>query len=92
MKKPAQVLGFEFTELGEIEISLTRPFNLTGGPALALCNGFTADGLPLSIQIVGRHFEDGTVLRAGHALEQALSLRGRRPSIALTHTAPEPAI
>lgn len=78
-KAPAQVLGYEHTELGEIEFSLTRPFNLTGGPSLALCNGFTASGLPTSIQIVGRHFEDGTVLRTGHALETALALRSRRP-------------
>jgi hypothetical protein len=38
MKKPAQALGFEFTALGEIELSLTRPFNVTGGPSVALCN------------------------------------------------------
>lgn len=81
-KTPAQVLGYEHTELGKLELSLTRPFNLTGGPSLALCNGFTSAGLPTSIQIVGRHFEDGTVLRAGHALEAALGLRSRRPSIA----------
>jgi aspartyl-tRNA(Asn)/glutamyl-tRNA(Gln) amidotransferase subunit A len=80
-KKPAQVLGYEHTELGEIELSLTRPFNLTGGPALALCNGFTTSGLPTSIQIIGRHFEDDTVLRAGHALETALDLRHSRPSM-----------
>jgi aspartyl-tRNA(Asn)/glutamyl-tRNA(Gln) amidotransferase subunit A len=82
MKKPAQILGFEFTALGEIELSLTRPFNLLGGPSVALCNGFSPEGLPLSLQIVGRHFEDDVVLRAGHALEQALGLRTRRPEIA----------
>lgn len=80
-KAPAQALGYEHTELGEIEFSLSRPFNLTGGPSLALCNGFTASGLPTSIQIVGRHFEDETVLRTGHALETALGLRSRRPGI-----------
>jgi aspartyl-tRNA(Asn)/glutamyl-tRNA(Gln) amidotransferase subunit A len=80
-KVPAQVLGYEHTPLGEIEFSLTRPFNLTGGPSLALCNGFTASGLPTSIQIVGRHFEDATVLRTGHTLEAALGLRSRRPMI-----------
>jgi len=81
MKKPAQILGFEHTPLGEIELSLTRPFNLTGNPALSLCNGFTAAGLPLAVQIVGRHFEDGLVLRAGHALERALNNRSRRPDL-----------
>lgn len=80
-KAPAQVLGYEHTELGAVEFSLTRPFNLTGGPSLALCNGFTTSGLPTSIQIIGRHFEDGTVLRAGHALETALGLRARRPDL-----------
>jgi aspartyl-tRNA(Asn)/glutamyl-tRNA(Gln) amidotransferase subunit A len=83
MKKPAQVAGFEFTELGNVELSLSRPFNLLGCPALTLCNGFSDDGLPVAIQFVGRHFEDRTVLRAGHALERALGLRSRRPPIAL---------
>jgi len=42
-----------------------RPFNLTGQPALSLCNGFDDTGLPLSLQIVGRHFDEATVLRIG---------------------------
>ncbi len=81
-KKPAQVLGYEHTPLGELELSLTRPFNLTGNPSLALCNGFSASGLPLSVQLVGRHFEDDVVLRVGHALETAVALSSRRPPIA----------
>lgn len=83
LKKPAQVLGFEFTKAGEVDIDLTRPFNLTGGPALAMCHGFNDEGLPLSLQFIGRDFEDKTVLMAGHALEQALGLRSRRPDISL---------
>lgn len=83
MKKPALSRGFEFTPLGSVELSLSRPFNLLGVPALALCNGFSEDGLPLSVQFVGRHFEDALVLRAGHGLEKALGLRQRRPPIAL---------
>ncbi|WP_196814919.1 amidase family protein [Mesorhizobium sp. L2C067A000] len=82
MKTPAQALGYEMTEMGEMELSLSRPFNLTGSPALAICNGFTATGLPISMQIVGRKFEDDTVLRAGHSVEQALGLRSRRPVLA----------
>ena len=38
--------------------SLTTPFNVTGGPALVQCIGFSNDGLPLSMQIVGRPFDD----------------------------------
>jgi aspartyl-tRNA(Asn)/glutamyl-tRNA(Gln) amidotransferase subunit A len=59
--------------------SLTTPFNVTGGPALAQCMGFTAAGLPLSLQIVGRPFDEATVLRAAHAYEKATAWRGRRP-------------
>jgi aspartyl-tRNA(Asn)/glutamyl-tRNA(Gln) amidotransferase subunit A len=59
-----------------------RPFNLTGQPALSVCNGFSAGGLPLSLQIAGRHFEDDLVLRVGDAYEKATSFRARRPEIA----------
>ncbi len=59
--------------------SLTTPFNVTGGPALAQCMGFTAAGLPLSLQIVGRPFDEATVLRAAHAYEKATAWRKRRP-------------
>jgi aspartyl-tRNA(Asn)/glutamyl-tRNA(Gln) amidotransferase subunit A len=61
--------------------SLTTPFNVTGGPALAQCMGFSAGGLPLSLQIVGRPFDDATVLRAAHAYEAATAWRARRPSL-----------
>jgi aspartyl-tRNA(Asn)/glutamyl-tRNA(Gln) amidotransferase subunit A len=57
------------------------PFNLTGAPALVLCNGYTDCGLPLAMQIAGRPFDEVTVLRAGHAYEQAMPWRTRRPSL-----------
>jgi aspartyl-tRNA(Asn)/glutamyl-tRNA(Gln) amidotransferase subunit A len=59
--------------------SLTTPFNVLGGPALAQCIGFTDDGLPLSMQIVGRPFDDATVLRVAHAYEGATPWRASRP-------------
>src|SRR6516162_6991615 len=61
--------------------SLTTPFNVTGGPALAQCIGFSANGLPLSMQVAGRPFDDATVLRVGHAYEKATPWRERRPSL-----------
>ncbi len=61
--------------------SLTTPFNVTGGPALAQCIGYTPDGLPLSMQVVGRPFDDATVLRVAHAYETATPWRARRPSL-----------
>ena len=59
--------------------SLTTPFNVLGGPALAQCIGFTDDGLPMSMQVAGRPFDDATVLRVAHAYEMATPWRSRRP-------------
>jgi aspartyl-tRNA(Asn)/glutamyl-tRNA(Gln) amidotransferase subunit A len=61
--------------------SLTTPFNVTGGPALAECIGFSNGGLPLSMQIVGRPFDDATVLRVAHAYEAATPWRAKRPQL-----------
>ncbi len=61
--------------------SLTRPFNITGFPALSICNGFSASGLPTSLQIGGRPFQDHIVLKAGDAFEKATAFRNRRPPL-----------
>ena len=61
--------------------NLTTPFNVTAGPALMQCIGFSSEGLPLSMQIVGRPFDDITVLRVGDAYERATSWRNRRPRL-----------
>src|SRR4051794_18987291 len=61
--------------------SLTMPFNVTGSPAMSVCCGYTEVGLPLSFQIVGKRFEDTTVLRVAHAYEQATPWRSRRPGL-----------
>jgi aspartyl-tRNA(Asn)/glutamyl-tRNA(Gln) amidotransferase subunit A len=61
--------------------SLAMPFNVTGSPAMSVCCGFGDSGLPLSFQIAGKRFADATVLRLGHAYEQATPWRDRRPSL-----------
>ena len=61
--------------------NFTVPFNCTGGPALSLLAGFTRDGLPLSLQIAGRPFDDARVLAAGHAFERATGHWKRRPDL-----------
>ena len=63
-------------------LPFTYPFNLTGQPALSVCNGFDNAGLPLSLQIVGRCFDEAMVLRIGHAYERTTPWRGRRPQLA----------
>lgn len=60
-------------------ISPTCPFNLTGQPALTVPCGFTHAGLPLALQIVGRPFDEATVLRIGHAYEVHTTWHARRP-------------
>ncbi|MFI2369943.1 amidase [Streptomyces sp. NPDC018833] len=57
----------------------TIPFSVTGHPALSLPIGFAANGLPIGLQIVGRAFEEATVLRVAAALEAELGQRHRRP-------------
>jgi len=70
------------TKYGNFEVpNLTMPFNVAGTPALSVCNGFSGEGLPLSLQIVGRPFEDATVLAIGHAYERACDWRSRRPEV-----------
>ena len=57
------------------------PFNLTGQPTLALPCGLSASGLPLSLQLSGRAFEEATVLRLGHAYQRATDCHTRRPPV-----------
>ncbi|MGB3829338.1 MAG: amidase family protein, partial [Ornithinimicrobium sp.] len=57
----------------------TYPFNMTGQPALSLPCGFTSGGLPVGLQVVGARHTDPTVLRVGHAYEQATSWHTRHP-------------
>jgi amidase len=48
-------------------------------PAISVPAGFTDDGLPVGIQIVGRYRDDLSVLKLAHAFEQATGVGGRRP-------------
>ena len=61
---------------------LASVFNVTGHPAMAQSCGFAANGLPLSLQLVGRAFDEATILRAGHAYEEATGWVKKRPALA----------
>ncbi len=61
--------------------SFSYPFNFTGQPAATVPAGFTAAGLPVGLQIVGRRFADLTVLQASAAFEQARPWAQQIPSI-----------
>jgi aspartyl-tRNA(Asn)/glutamyl-tRNA(Gln) amidotransferase subunit A len=61
--------------------NLLTAWNVTGQPVLALPNGFGRNGLPLGMQILGRPFGEPTILRVGHAYEQATEWHTRRPAL-----------
>jgi aspartyl-tRNA(Asn)/glutamyl-tRNA(Gln) amidotransferase subunit A len=57
------------------------PFNVTGHPALAMMAGLSASGLPLSVQFVGRYFDEATLFQVARAWEQASGVDGKHPPI-----------
>jgi aspartyl-tRNA(Asn)/glutamyl-tRNA(Gln) amidotransferase subunit A len=79
--KPATPFAQAFDPEFAFPKSNMAPFNLTGLPTLALPCGFSSSGLPVSFQLSGRPFEESTVLRAGHAYEQATTWHTRRPPV-----------
>ncbi len=60
---------------------LTRPASLAGLPSLSVPCGFTRAGLPVGLQLTGRGWEEDTVLRIGHAYQQATDWHRRTPPI-----------
>jgi aspartyl-tRNA(Asn)/glutamyl-tRNA(Gln) amidotransferase subunit A len=58
------------------------PFNMSWNPAASVPCGFTADGLPVGLQIVGRRFDDLGVLQAAAAFEEAQPWADKRPAVA----------
>jgi aspartyl-tRNA(Asn)/glutamyl-tRNA(Gln) amidotransferase subunit A len=61
----------------------TNPANLTGYPAMSICSGYGAGGLPVSIQLIGKPFQEAMVFRTAHAYEAAMPWRQSRPAISL---------
>ena len=61
--------------------SFTMPFNVTGSPAISICTGFGAGGLPLSMQLVAKPFAEPLLFQAAHAYETATDWRARRPAL-----------
>jgi aspartyl-tRNA(Asn)/glutamyl-tRNA(Gln) amidotransferase subunit A len=59
---------------------LTMPVNLAGVPAISIPCGFS-NGLPLGLQIIGKHFDESTVYRAAHAFEQATDYHKQFPKL-----------
>ena len=62
--------------------SFTAPFNLTGHPAISVPCGLSSEGLPIGFQIVGRSFDEETVLKVAHAYEQNTPWHDMSPPVA----------
>jgi aspartyl-tRNA(Asn)/glutamyl-tRNA(Gln) amidotransferase subunit A len=74
---PREVAGQKVHPLNYL--GFTYPFNLTGQPAASLPCAWTSDGLPIGLQIVGRRFDDLTVLKAAAAFEEARPWKSKWP-------------
>ena len=64
---------------GRNALRYTIPFDLTGSPAVSVPFRWSAEGLPIGVQLAGRHFDEGKLLRAAAALESARDDPGHRP-------------
>ncbi|MFX3659669.1 MAG: Asp-tRNA(Asn)/Glu-tRNA(Gln) amidotransferase subunit GatA [Ectobacillus sp.] len=60
---------------------LTIPVNLAGVPGISVPCGFGENGMPLGLQIIGKHFDEATVYRVAHAFEQATDYHKQKPAL-----------
>ncbi len=74
-------IGRETTDVRAALTRFTRHFNLSGHPVCSVPCGFTAAGLPIGLQIIGRAFDEVTVLRVADAYQRATDWHTRRPPI-----------
>ena len=78
---PAPMLNDQRPDEGFGTPFLTTVANVAAVPSLVVCGGFTAEGLPLGVEIMGPAWGEATVLRVGHQFERAAGTRERRPEL-----------
>lgn len=80
---PAFKLGEKSEDPLQMYLSdiFTISVNLAGLPAIALPCGFSKAGLPIGLQLIGRAFQEDTLLRAAHAYEQSTQWRTKKPAV-----------
>lgn len=87
---PAPVQASMRRDAAFVRPALTNPFNITQLPAMNVCNGFSPQGLPLGMQVVGHPFDEARVLRIARAYERETPWRDRRPALIVAkETAPD---
>lgn len=78
---PAPTLEESAGDIGLMTLRNTSPFNAYGLPTVSIPAGFTASGLPVGLQVTGKPFDEGTVLRVARAFERATEWGSRRPPV-----------
>ncbi len=76
---PSKIAGRGVGPIGWMPF--TYPFNFTGQPAASIPCGFTARGLPIGLQVVGRRYDDLGVLKASRAYEKRFPWQGKKPPL-----------
>ena len=79
--EPIRIDGIEAGELRRTWFPYTMPFNITGHPAITVCNGFDGEGLPIGLQFVGRFRDDASVLRIAALYEASERWLERWPDL-----------
>ena len=87
---PAPLIGAESVQIDGEQIGVrpaivghSRPANFTGLPAISIPCGFTRDGLPVGLQLIGRAFDEATLLRIAFSYERANDWRARHPGASI---------
>jgi aspartyl-tRNA(Asn)/glutamyl-tRNA(Gln) amidotransferase subunit A len=81
MREPAPLISETVNETHHRPLSNTSPFNHFGTPAMTVPCGFSKDGLPIGLQIVGPPFGEPVVLSVAYAYQQTTDWHTRRPAI-----------
>jgi aspartyl-tRNA(Asn)/glutamyl-tRNA(Gln) amidotransferase subunit A len=81
---PAFKIGEKIEDPLQMYLSdiFTIPVNLAGIPAISIPCGFSREGLPIGLQIMGKHFDEGMLLKVAHTFEQNTDFHLRKPNLA----------
>jgi amidase len=80
-------IGIQYDEMDDLFKSIPRfgrycgPYNMSGSPTVTFPTGMSTIGLPLAMQLIGRHLSESTLLKAAHAFQQATPFHQQRPRL-----------